>query len=46
MQQQKEKVEIIQDNLKVLFARKDIVSKISNLSNVNIVNVLFLCAGR
>ena len=30
---------------KIIFVRNDIVNKISNLSNINIVNVLFVCAG-
>ena len=30
---------------KSIFVRSDIVNKISNLSNINIVNVPFLCAG-
>ena len=30
---------------KSIFVRKDIVNKITNMSNINIVNVPFLCAG-
>ena len=30
---------------KSIFVRNDIVNKISNLSNINSVNVPFLCAG-
>ena len=41
----KENAEIYCINNSV-FVRRDIVNKISNLSNINIVNVPFLCAGR
>ena len=41
-----EKVKIYSIIKKILFVRKDIANKISNLSNINIVNVpIFMCRG-